>query len=681
MSKLKKFNNWGGVSLLVVTAMLMVSLSACSVGDPADDGSSKTTISSSTTATPYASLETLDDVTNNTDDYVYWRVARTFSLIELETFREDNQWYNATLSERPVLVYDAKSRPKYYEFRVVRKDEEIGAITAVAQKKDGGPINYVLPYPKDYSKMQTKAGEGFKIVANGYPTRIAYGLVTKAGDDVNVAIDENGDSTDVEQDPLETALEHPEYFTNSNTTEQMVVEMATNYIITNFAFWNDIELDMESFIVISTNDEYIAEMFKSDTKGSSKYFEGGRVVSGFGGTEDGGWWDPNYTFSESSLYWHGNPYNPYPIWCGPGAAGIALTYYGYTDRIKDGYVNDPFGNIVYTTNVQINAKTYYSSGNKQVIFEFVSSNLSSIKIDSVDDINIDLKGKGTILSSSITPISGGYRITYNIAFGMPTSDLISIDAKVNLSYPNPSQKFGIVIVKSQIGGAKSSKFYGLSMVWQNGYYNFGRQMGITDFVNEGGVNTYNLMKGIRWAGVSISSINYVATPKIDVTLMETSRYGSTAIYNKAAAGINNGDLFILDRSHWYGHDSKDDGKKGGGHWRVGVGYKSIDAYGYVLHARTRTERRRRTHRFLWWTWFSYYYVTIVERYYKWGRIRTDRWYLITDNGYEGSDTLYKYPGQRDYIKKKNSSYSGNIFWERVGTSDYSVREIILLRQK
>lgn len=653
----------------------MFSLSACSVGDPADDGNSKTTISSSTTATPYASLETLDDVTNNTDDYVYWRVARTFSLIELETFREDNQWYNATLSERPVLVYDAKSRPKYYEFRVVRKDEEIGAITAVAQKKDGGPINYVLPYPKDYSKMQTKAGEGFKIVANGYPTRIAYGLVTKAGDDVNVAIDENGDSTDVEQDPLEMALEHPEYFTNSNTTMQMVVEMATNYIITNFAFWTDIELDMESFIVISTNDEYIAEMFKPDTKGSSKYFEGGKVVSGFGGTEDGGWWDPNYTFSETCLNWNENPYNPYPIWCGPGAAGIALTYYGYTNKIKDGYVNDPSGNTVYTTNVTAEVQLYYLSGNKQLIFEITTSNLTSMKIDSISVISTDLKG--SISSSSITPISGGYRITYNMYFynSQVASGTASIDVKVNLSYPNSSQKCGIINTRSvstYTGIASKKNSTPISMVWQNGYYNFGRQMGITDFVNDGGADELDVIRGIVWA----------TDNKVDWNLLYTAQHGAVIIYNVIVNYINNGDIFIINRNHWYGHDEKDDGKTGGGHCRVGVGYKTEDIYGNVLHSRIRMELRKRTHRFLWWTWFSYYYVPIVERYYKWERIRTDRWYLITDNGYEQKfnpkPSIGGNPGQRKYL---NNQYSDNIFWERVGTSDYSVREIILLRQK
>ena len=99
--------------------------------------------------TPYATVEELDAITNGTTEYVYWRVARTFALMELESFRTENGWDGAKLSTLPVLVYDSMSRPKYYEYRVILDDREIGAITCVAQKRDGGPTAYVLPSPSD----------------------------------------------------------------------------------------------------------------------------------------------------------------------------------------------------------------------------------------------------------------------------------------------------------------------------------------------------------------------------------------------------------------------------------------------------------------------------------------------------------------------------------------------------
>ena len=127
--------HWGGLFALLLTVMM-----GCSV---ASNGSNGTTVSSANTTPDVA---TLDAITNTTDasgktPYVYWRVARTFAMIELESFRQANDWYNAKLSERPVLVYDGKSRPKYYEFRVIRDGKEIGAITAVAQKVGGKPVH------------------------------------------------------------------------------------------------------------------------------------------------------------------------------------------------------------------------------------------------------------------------------------------------------------------------------------------------------------------------------------------------------------------------------------------------------------------------------------------------------------------------------------------------------------
>lgn len=85
--------------------------------------------------TPYDSVNDLNAVTNGTSDYVFWVVARVFALIELEKFRSQNNWNNAVLSERSVIIYDSLSRPKYYEFRVILNGQEIGAITAIAQKK------------------------------------------------------------------------------------------------------------------------------------------------------------------------------------------------------------------------------------------------------------------------------------------------------------------------------------------------------------------------------------------------------------------------------------------------------------------------------------------------------------------------------------------------------------------
>ena len=125
--------------------------------------------------TPYAAMPELESVTNGTNAYVYWRIARLFALCELENFRDDNDWTDMKISERPVLVYDALSHPKYYEYRVLNGGTECGAIVCIAQKKDGEPTAYVLRYAPDYSELLDYPAN-YRVIADGYP-KVGYAPV------------------------------------------------------------------------------------------------------------------------------------------------------------------------------------------------------------------------------------------------------------------------------------------------------------------------------------------------------------------------------------------------------------------------------------------------------------------------------------------------------------------------
>ena len=125
--------------------------------------------------TPYAAMPELESVTNGTNAYVYWRIARLFALCELENFRDDNDWTDMKISERPVLVYDALSHPKYYEYRVLNGGTECGAIVCIAQKKDGEPTAYVLRYAPDYSGLLDYPAN-YRVIADGYP-KVGYAPV------------------------------------------------------------------------------------------------------------------------------------------------------------------------------------------------------------------------------------------------------------------------------------------------------------------------------------------------------------------------------------------------------------------------------------------------------------------------------------------------------------------------
>ena len=126
--------------------------------------------------TPFAQEELLESFTAN--GYVNYKVSRFFAFETMQEFSNTYSWENATLSKKPVVIYNSiTGEPRFYEFRVIKGNEEVGAISCVANKKEGKPVRYVLPYASEIKKSTSRSiicGQN-KIVDASYPTK----LITK----------------------------------------------------------------------------------------------------------------------------------------------------------------------------------------------------------------------------------------------------------------------------------------------------------------------------------------------------------------------------------------------------------------------------------------------------------------------------------------------------------------------
>lgn len=225
--------------------------------------------------TPFDSVDDLNTVTNGTTDYIFWGVARVFALIELEKFRSQNNWNNATLSPRPIIIYDSLSRPKYYEFRVILNNQEIGAITAIAQKKDGDPIRYVMSFAKDYGAMVNK-WKNYKIIEEKYPTKIFVGRLAGINKSpVSVIDPDNGNVTnslpkitllDILTNANSSILSHLKI--SNQTTIQAMIQIQLSNQTAKSNFWSQVE-QHESNIIQITDDEIAAKGKSMRTKSQS----------------------------------------------------------------------------------------------------------------------------------------------------------------------------------------------------------------------------------------------------------------------------------------------------------------------------------------------------------------------------------------------------------------------------
>jgi hypothetical protein len=267
------------IPMLFIVASLIVS---CSVGlGQSQSSSSAPTITvggtgqqsgqSTQSTTPYASLAELEAVTNISTNYVYWRVARFFALVGLENFREETNWKSASLSAKPVIIYDGASKPEYYEYRVCVNGSEVGEIACAARKDLGKPVQHIWMVTNDYSAVATK-GANYRLIDAGYPNKVFYGILSKDGDAPSVVVDPvTGLSTNAVLAPSAIEfLTNADINTLSNigiTTDQYQATLASLLAqqSSNSEMWAQIDQNTSNVINISD-----AELSNAAALGSTK---------------------------------------------------------------------------------------------------------------------------------------------------------------------------------------------------------------------------------------------------------------------------------------------------------------------------------------------------------------------------------------------------------------------------
>ncbi len=125
--------------------------------------------------TPYAQKEELESIAE--ENYVDYRIARFFALEELGKFSSEENWTNAEISEYPIVIYNSKTlKPSFYEFRVIKNNEEIGAISCTANEKTGEPVQYILPFAKRIEEENSRSimNGSAKIIDTEYPGKFTF---------------------------------------------------------------------------------------------------------------------------------------------------------------------------------------------------------------------------------------------------------------------------------------------------------------------------------------------------------------------------------------------------------------------------------------------------------------------------------------------------------------------------
>ena len=128
---------------------------------------------SSSDTTPYANLSDLNKFAES--GFVNYKVARYYALETLENFQDESKFQNGTLSELPLVIYNAKNgEPRYYEFKGLQNGTPVAAITCVANRDEGLPVKYVLPYSDsaDESSQRAVSTGSAKFVDSGYPSKL-----------------------------------------------------------------------------------------------------------------------------------------------------------------------------------------------------------------------------------------------------------------------------------------------------------------------------------------------------------------------------------------------------------------------------------------------------------------------------------------------------------------------------
>jgi len=237
-------------------------------------------------------------------------------------------WNGTKLSKFPVVVYDAKSNPKYYEFIVKKQDgTPIGTITAAAKEEVGASVAYLLPYVRNYNFVSSK-GAAYKMISDGYPNHILVGIPGKGGNSPTGVFDPaTGQSvyadtviTEDAQGMIANLNNQPqEYFDSLKVSKADLIDGLKQKDLQNQQEANDYwtMVDTLNAAISNLSDDSIASIINTD-KGFISYTHSDQFIL------------PPYvkTPDLKATRWAG--------WCGPST--IAMIYRAYNPYYKGYYL-------------------------------------------------------------------------------------------------------------------------------------------------------------------------------------------------------------------------------------------------------------------------------------------------------------------------------------------------------
>ena len=241
---------------------------------------------------------------------VHYKVARYYAYWEIENALStplNVMVGNYTLTERPVIIYDYDSRPKYYEFGIIQNGLVVATITTIAKKESSNMIHFMFDEPLDYTYYE---GE-LKFFIGNYPD-IFYGIPSNPGDNPLYLLSEDGE-TPITSIPSSNMYENYQELINSMNDEDLEDH---SYVIAEMeAEINEFNIELDQFwenadaykdiIINMTDSEIIADVTDKIMKASSS------------------------TWREYIIPYYNNglKYTRWTGWCGPSA--VAWAYRGF----------------------------------------------------------------------------------------------------------------------------------------------------------------------------------------------------------------------------------------------------------------------------------------------------------------------------------------------------------------
>jgi hypothetical protein len=624
---------------------------------------------------PQLSIRELDNLTNIYTNSVYWRVSKGCSVLEMSAFAGMEGFDGAILAAKPVVIYGWDGVPKYFEWRVFKDGAIVGAIVANASKLVCRPVVYVLRMVNSYGILTNYPADTV-IIDDDYPY-YAFGKIDTNTRTVTEAIDPfAGTNITVKKEIFTLMKEKPELF-YSNTAEQLELRLFTElYPVYSKSWWA--EVDEAQMIAVS----YLGPLGSSSNKLQplTQDWESGRVVDGFTGLSNAGWWDWVWTYNH--LQWNSSSYySSFSGWCGPTAGAIMMCYYGYTNKIK--WYTYRVTNYIY----------YYAQ--KSTNFTFVLDKTIDLKPFVKNDMKVNVLfsspyfgDSGSWQGDSIAYSYGGaspqpnnfnvsmhyidcgsstpyYVFRHNLSFStISTMDhyytrfQFGFDVQVTnhninqtatpvylsgfiefreTTYPYNylySEPFSYELLKCKIStnaplSLNPHEWVFIRIVTNitthiyDGYYVFGYHIGIRDW-HDGGIDEIDFKNGIEWAcNNSVTFKTKNCFPWIYL-IPFYGVYFNQEVFNDVKEIIEKNDVIAISRFGFYDNENK----PVDGHWRVAVGYKETGQSFYVL---------------------------------------------ITDNTAESQT---KYWLGRTFINKTNSLYCPYIFWENIYIIGYNYKRTV-----